>query len=129
MIIKNIGNIESVKCPNGGFESFRFLLENDKMGFTITKTVISPMKGEQFWHYKNHLEACLCISGYGRLVNIETDESYTIEPGTMYALDKNDAHTFEAYEEVVLICVFNPPLTGKEVHKNDGSYEVNNERI
>ena len=38
-------------------------------------------------------------------------------------LDKNDAHYFEAFEEVTLICVFNPPLTGKEVHQEDGSYE------
>jgi L-ectoine synthase len=40
----------------------------------------------------------------------------------MYALDKHDKHFFKALEPVVLICVFNPPLAGNEVHQADGSY-------
>lgn len=40
----------------------------------------------------------------------------------MYALDKHDPHLFEAYEEVILICIFNPPLKGGEVHDKNGNY-------
>ena len=37
-------------------------------------------------------------------------------------LNKHDAHWFEAHEETILICVFNPPLIGQEVHDPFGSY-------
>jgi L-ectoine synthase len=35
----------------------------------------------------------------------------------MYALDKHDRHTLRADEELVMACVFNPPVTGTEVHR------------
>lgn len=111
-----------VSCPNGGFISYRFLLESDGMGYSLTKTVI-PKGDEQFWHYKNHLESCLCISGEATLTNAVTGEEHPITPDTIYILDKNDAHLFKAHETTVLICIFNPPLKGKEVHREDGSYE------
>jgi len=112
-----------VTCPNGGFTSFRFLLEKDGMGFSLHKTVIP--KGEpQHWHYKHHLEACYCVSGKGWLVNLKTRERFYIVPDTTYVLDKHDDHTFQAIEDTVLISVFNPPVTGKEVHQEDGSYKA-----
>lgn len=116
------GTEREVSCPNGGFVSSRVLLEADNMGYTMTKTVI-PVNGKQFWHYKKHLESCYCIAGKGILTNKITGEEFEIKPDVVYVLDNNDPHYFEAIEEVVLICVFNPPLTGKEVHNEDGSYD------
>jgi len=110
-----------VECPRGGFTSNRILLEEDGMGYTITKTIVHP--GErQTWHYKWHLESCYCVSGKGVLTNAATGETFEILPDTTYVLDNHDKHYFEAIEEVVLICVFNPPLTGSEVHHDDDSY-------
>lgn len=114
-----------VDCPKGGFKSLRFLLESDGMGYTLTKTYI-PKGPPQFWHYKNHLETCFCIKGVGILKNLTDGKEYEIRPGIAYALDKNDPHTFHALEDTQLICVFNPPLTGREVHREDGSYDKGN---
>jgi quercetin dioxygenase-like cupin family protein len=110
-----------VACPRGGFVSHRILLDSDNMGYGMTKTVIPP-NGKQHWHYKSHLESCYCISGRGEVTVIQTGEVFQIGPDVTYVLDKHDDHYFEAFEEVVLICVFNPPLTGREVHGDDGSY-------
>lgn len=110
-----------VTCPNGGFISERFLLAKDGMGFSLHKTTI-PKGPPQHWHYKNHLEACFCVSGGGWLENLKTREKYYIKPDVVYVLDKNDDHTFQALEDTVLISVFNPPIAGNEVHQEDGSY-------
>jgi len=113
---------ESRKVEFHAGVSNRILLEEDGMGYTMTKTVISPDAGKVFQHYKNHLETCYCVSGLATLTNANTGEQYQISDDVTYVLDKNDPHYFEAHEETVLICTFNPPLTGREVHQEDGSY-------
>lgn len=103
--------------------SRRILLESDGMGFGLTRTTILPAAGKVFQHYKNHLEACYCIQGRAILTDSDGRE-YGISPGVTYVLDANDPHWFEALEETVLVCVFNPPLKGSEVHAPDGSYSL-----
>ena len=113
-----------VKCPQGGFTSLRGLLEIDGCGFTMTHTTI-PKDDPQYWHYKNHIEACYCIKGEGEIVDLNNGTKHFIKPGTIYVLDKNDPHTFQAFtNSVELICVFNPPLKGLETHQEDGSYGI-----
>lgn len=106
--------------------SNRILLKKDGMGFGMTKTVIEPGK-KVFQHYKNHLESCYCVSGRATLTNAITGEEFEITPDVTYVLDKNDPHWFEAHQQTVLICVFNPPLSGQEVHQADGSYALPDE--
>jgi len=112
---------KAVDCPKGGFTSYRFLTAADGMGFGVHKTVI-PRGEKQFWHYKHHLEACYCISGKGLLTHVDSGCSWEITPDVLYALDKNDRHTFQAFEDTVLISIFNPPIVGHEVHDASGSY-------
>lgn len=103
--------------------SNRLLLASDGMGYSLTKTEIEAGK-RVFQHYKNHLEACYCVSGKAILTDAVTGEDILIEPDTTYVLDDYDPHYFEAIEDTVLICVFNPPLKGNEIHKEDGSYDA-----
>mgnify|MGYP001947326148 FL=1 len=42
----------------------------------------------------------------------------------MYALNEHDEHYLRAKTDLRLICVFNPPLTGQEVHDEDGVYPL-----
>lgn len=112
-----------VNCPKGGFVSNRILLAEDNMGYSMTKTVIPP-NGKQHWHYENHLETCYCVSGSGTLTNLANGDQHEIKRGITYVLDNHDDHLFEAHHQCVLICVFNPPLTGQEVHNDRGVYEA-----
>ena len=125
MKVRSIKNLEGTErhVKGVGFDSIRVLLERDGMGFSLHKTII-PKGDPQHWHYKDHLEACYCIKGLGIITNLETGESFTIKPDTTYILDEHDDHTFQALEDTVLISVFNPPVTGNEVHNEDGSYEL-----
>lgn len=115
MIIKKLSEIinseRDVAWGNG--RSRRFLIEKDGMGYSLTDTIIDAGT-ESLLEYKNHREACYCIEGEGE---IEADGVvYPIEPGTMYALDKHDKHYLRAKTTLRLICVFTPPLKGKESH-------------
>lgn len=103
--------------------SNRLLLEEDGMGYTLTKTIVEPGK-RVFQHYKNHLETCYCVTGRATLTNAITGEEHEIVTDVTYVLDKNDPHWFEAHETTILICVFNPPLTGREIHDGEGSYQL-----
>lgn len=100
--------------------SRRLLLKADGMGFSMHDTVIHENTRTSMW-YRHHLEAVYCIEGRGRITS-EDGRTFSIEPGTLYALDAHDKHVLEADTELRLICVFNPPLVGSETHGPDGAY-------
>tara|TARA_R100001039_G_scaffold37191_2_gene35173 strand:- start:5 stop:313 length:309 start_codon:yes stop_codon:yes gene_type:complete len=97
------------------------LLADDNMGFSFHITTIFA-DTETHMHYKNHLESVYCISGKGEIKDLATGQTHAITPGTLYVLDKHDKHILYAHEELSLACVFNPPVTGREVHDADGAY-------
>ncbi len=114
---------QEIHSPGGGWKSVRMILKDQNMGFSFHITTI--FKNADFYmHYQNHLESVYCISGRGEITDLETGRVHTIEPGTLYALDKHDKHRLHALEELELACVFNPPLTGREVHNKEGSYDI-----
>ena len=103
------------------WESVRLLLAADGMGFSFHITTIEG-GSEHTFHYKNHFESVYCIEGRGSIEDLATGTVHPIRPGVMYALDKHDRHTLRCEETLVLACCFNPPVTGTEVHREDGSY-------
>lgn len=124
MKVFNANDLDSTRianCPKNGFTSYRLVTEADGMGYTMTKTLVHPGKPQR-WHYRHHLESCYCISGKGELTNELTGEMHEITPDSVYVLDKHDPHIFNAIEPTLLICVFNPPLQGDELHDKADSY-------
>ena len=114
MIIRKLEDVKTVEWGNG--LSRRFLLEKDGMGYTVTDTIVN--KGtKSLLEYENHLEACYCIEGKGSVIEMDGTE-HEIVPGTIYALDKHDSHYLcaSADEDLRLVCMFTPALTGDEHH-------------
>ncbi|RDC69744.1 ectoine synthase [Rhodovulum sp. 12E13] len=101
--------------------SVRMLLADDGMGFSFHITTLKA-GSEHTFHYKHHFESVYCMSGTGRITDLATGETHEIRPGVMYALNLHDRHTLIADEDLVMACCFNPPVTGTEVHREDGSY-------
>ena len=128
MIVSDIKQLyeteRDVKGP--GWRSTRLLLKQDGMGFSVHETII-PAGEELHLHYKNHLEAVYCIAGKGSVKDLATGETHAIHPGIIYALNENDKHILTAEETLRFVCVFNPPLTGAEVHDADGAYPLTKE--
>jgi L-ectoine synthase len=104
-----------------GWRSRRLLLRRDQLGFSLHDTTVAAGT-ELSLQYKHHLEACYCLEGEAELVDLASGERHTIAPGTLYALDEHDRHTLTVQEDLRLVCVFSPALTGGEVHDADGSF-------
>jgi L-ectoine synthase len=104
-----------------GWDSTRLLLAGDEMGFSFHITRLHAGTTHEF-HYKHHFESVYCISGEGAIEELDTGVVHAIRPGVMYALDQHDRHRVTAKSEMVMACCFNPPVTGTEVHRADGSY-------
>ncbi|MFJ5999420.1 ectoine synthase [Streptomyces sp. NPDC092370] len=114
MIVRKLEGVRCVDWGNG--LSRRFLTAADGLGYTVTDTIVRAGTKSRL-EYRRHLEACYCIEGSGEVVDTVGD-SHPITPGTLYALDKHDAHWLIAspHEDLRLVCVFSPALRGDEVH-------------
>jgi L-ectoine synthase len=42
----------------------------------------------------------------------------------LYVLNDADKHKVRAKTQLRMVCVFNPPLTGRETHDKDGIYPL-----
>jgi L-ectoine synthase len=125
MIVRSTEEIEGterdVKAPT--FTSRRFLLKKDGMGFSFHETILYAGTETYIW-YKNHLEAVYCIEGEGEVEVLPDGPTYHIRPGVMYALNGHEKHYLRAKKTLRMMCVFNPPLTGQEVHDAEGVYPL-----
>jgi len=114
-----IGTDREVSGPT--WTSRRLILKADRMGFSFHDTILHAGTVTEM-EYKHHLEVVYCIEGEGELESLVTGERWAIAPGTVYALDAHDRHRLHAHSQLRMICGFNPPLTGAEVHGTDGAY-------
>ena len=126
MIVTDIKDIIGTEreVQGEGWVSRRLLLKKDGMGFSFHETIIAAGSTHLFW-YKEHLEAVYCVAGNGSIENLATGETHAIHDGVLYALNNHDRHTLRGGSaDMRLICAFNPPVTGRETHDSDGSYEL-----
>jgi L-ectoine synthase len=123
MLIRHLDTIResqrNVVTP--GWESARMLLRDEGMGFSFHITTMYAGK-ELRMHYKNHLEAVFVLQGEGTIEDLGTGEVHALRPGTLYALNGHDRHVVRPETDIVTACVFNPPVSGREVHDDTGSY-------
>lgn len=110
------------------WESVRLLLESDGLGFSLHVTTIYAGTTTPMW-YRYHMEAVLCLAGEGEIQTLDGDAVYPVKAGTVYALNRHEKHVLRARTAMRMVCVFNPPLKGKEVHDASGSYPLGADAI
>jgi len=130
MIVRTLQECENSerRIVSQNWESTRMQLKNDNCGYSFHITTIYAGTETHIW-YQNHFESVYCISGEGEIETLADGKIYQIRPGTLYILDKHDEHLLRANSELKLACVFNPPLSGKEVHDENGVYPIDAEPI
>ncbi|MFE3553267.1 ectoine synthase [Streptomyces sp. NPDC059193] len=119
MIVRKLDEVPTVDWGNG--LSRRFLTQQDGVGYTVTDTIVRAGTKSRL-EYRNHMESCYCIAGSGEVIDT-AGNSHPITPGTLYALDRHDAHWLVAspHEDLRLVCMFTPALRGDEVHNLDSA--------
>ena len=133
MIVKRLkeilGTQYDVTAPEKQWRSRRLLLKKDQIGFSLHDTIVYPNTETQIW-YKNHLEVVYCIEGEGEVeVLFPEQKIYQISPGTVYVLNQHEKHILRAKTQMRIICMFDPPCTGTEVHGEEGDYPPDNSSL
>jgi L-ectoine synthase len=120
MFIRTVEEVAGtdLDVPWGNGQSRRLVVKRDGVGFAVAQTLVLAGT-ESLLEYKNHFEACYCISGEGEVQDMAGNH-YPIKPGTIYVLDKHDKHYVRARSDMVLLSVFNPPIEGHERHNLKG---------
>ncbi|ASO18977.1 L-ectoine synthase [Actinoalloteichus hoggarensis] len=130
MIVRSVAEIEDgdrdVKTPN--WRSKRIVLAKEGVGFSVHETTLYPGTVNDFW-YANHIEAVFVVEGEGELLDKETGIVHQLGPGTLYLLDGHERHQLRPTTLMRTVCVFNPPVTGAEVHDENGVYPLVVEQV
>ncbi len=125
MIVRTLdevtGTERDVVTPT--WRSRRLVLAAENRGFSLHDTVLFAGTETRMW-YANHVEAVYVIEGRGELVNEDTGERHVLAPGTMYLLNGHEHHTVRAETDIRTVCAFSPPVTGREVHDENGVYPL-----
>ncbi|WP_028610743.1 ectoine synthase [Paenibacillus harenae] len=124
MIVKHLSDVIGTKddIDTKNWNARRLLLKKDGMGFSMHDTLIKAGTETLIW-YRNHVEAVYCVEGEGE-IEVVGGSVYGIQAGMLYALDGHEKHLLRAKTQMRMICVFNPPLVGDEVHDADGVYPL-----
>lgn len=123
MIVRDLKEIRASdkNVKSDGWVSARMLLKDDDMGFSFHVTTMFA-GSELKMHYQNHLEAVLILKGTGTIEDLGTGEIHELKSGVMYALNEHDRHIVRPTTDLLTACVFNPPVSGREVHDENGAY-------
>jgi L-ectoine synthase len=125
VIVRSVDDIDGtdrdIQTPN--WRSKRIVLAREKVGFSVHETTLYPGTVNDFW-YANHVEAVFVFEGEGELTDKETGETYQLRPGSLYLLDGHEHHQLRPRTLMRTVCVFNPPVTGREVHDENGVYPL-----
>ena len=99
----------------------RSLTAIDGLGFSFSDVRIAAGSETTLW-YKNHWEANYIVAGLGEVEDLTSGERWPLAAGTLYTVGPKDRHKITAAEDLRIISVFNPPITGDETHDEDGAY-------
>jgi L-ectoine synthase len=125
MIVRTIDEITDTDADvrSENWRSKRIVLAKEGVGFSVHETTLYAGTENEFW-YANHVEAVFVVEGEGSITDLATGQTHELAPGSLYLLDDHDRHVVRPRTEMRTVCVFNPPVTGREVHDEHGVYPL-----
>ena len=111
---------QEMVVANGKARTIRMLTKADGLGFSFSDVHFDAGAVTELW-YKHHWEANHILSGTGEVADLNTGESWKLEPGMLYNVGPKDRHRVTAHTDLHLLSVFCPPLQGDEQHDAEGT--------
>ena len=99
------------------------MLARDGVGFSLHDTILTPAPRPR-WVRATTSRRCTASRGRARSGPRRPATTTPSRPGTMYVLDGHERHRLTAETDLRMVCVFNPPVTGEEVHDENGAYPL-----
>lgn len=126
MLIRSFQEVEAagkvISISHGKSTAVRVLVKSDGLGFSLSEARCGAGNRSRLW-YKNHWEANYVRAGRGSLINLQTDESWSLYPGVLYCVGPDDRHSVVNTDDPLrIVSIFNPPIEGMETHDGDGAY-------
>jgi L-ectoine synthase len=106
-----IGTDRDVSGP--GWKSRRLVLAEDGLPFSMHETIVEA-GSELSFAYRSHSETVYCVQGNGSVQDVARGTTTQLEPGSLYSVGIGDEHVLRAGTEMTFLCVFAPPLLGRE---------------
>jgi L-ectoine synthase len=125
MIVRTINEISGTDADivTENWRSRRIILAKDRVGFSMHETTLAAGSVNEFW-YANHIEAVFVVEGEGTLTELANGTTHELAPGSLYLLNDHDKHELRPQTQMRTVCVFNPPISGREVHDENGVYPL-----
>lgn len=130
MIVRTLDEITDTDADirTENWRSKRIILAREGAGFSVHETTLYAGTESEFC-YENHIEAVFVVEGEGEIEDLGTGEVHQLRPGTLYLLNNHDKHRVRPRTDIRTVCVFNPPVTGREVHDENGAYPLVTEAV
>ncbi len=130
MLIRTIDEITDTAADiqSENWRSKRIVLAREGVGFSVHETTLYAGTESEFC-YQNHIEAVFIVEGEGEIEDLATGEVHQLSPGALYLLNDHDRHRVRPRTQMRTVCVFNPPVTGREVHDENGVYPLVTEPV
>lgn len=125
MLIRTIDEITDTDADvqSENWRSKRIVLAREGAGFSVHETTLYAGTESEFC-YQNHIEAVFIVEGEGEIEDLATGAVHQLAPGSLYLLNDHDRHRVRPRTQMRTVCVFNPPVTGREVHDENGVYPL-----
>lgn len=125
MLIRTVADVTDTDADisTDNWRSKRLVLAKEGAGFSVHETTLYAGTESEFC-YQNHIEAVFVVEGEGEIEDLATGEVHQLAPGSLYLLDDHDRHRVRPRTQMRTVCVFNPPVTGREVHDENGVYPL-----
>lgn len=130
MLIRTIDEITDTDADiqSENWRSKRIVLAREGVGFSVHETTLYAGTESEFC-YQNHIEAVFIVEGEGEIEDLATGGVHQLSPGSLYLLNDHDRHRVRPRTQMRTVCVFNPPVTGREVHDENGVYPLVTEPV
>lgn len=96
-----------------GWRSRRLILARDGLKYSVHETTLDAGATLRFT-YAAHRETIYCVAGTGTVQNASSGELWPLHPGCIYSVGIGDDHIVATRSEMKLLCIFDPPLEGRE---------------